>query len=97
MAACNSIEWVAPPGDDLDTVHDDYVGMAISGVVTEAQRARLFRAGKALCDDQGAEAVVLAGTDLFLAFEGQDCGFPVIDAAEVHVAAIHRQMMADQG
>ena len=33
---------------------------------------------------------MLSGTDLFLAFEGQDCGFPVIDAAEVHIEAIYR-------
>jgi aspartate racemase len=92
-----SVEWVSPPGDELEAVHADYVAMAIPGVVTEEQRARMFRAGKALCDDQGAEAVILAGTDLFLAFEGHDCGFPVIDAADVHIAAIHRQMMADAG
>lgn len=92
-----SVEWVAPRGDALEAVHADYVAMALPGVVTEDQRARLFRAGRALCDDQGAEAVVLAGTDLFLAFDGRDCGFPVIDAAEVHIAAIYRQMMADRG
>jgi aspartate racemase len=91
-----SIDWVAPPADALDIVHDDYVAMAISGVITEDRRARLFRAGKALCEDQGAEAVVLAGTDLFLAFDGRDCGFPVIDAAEVHIAEIHRLMMAGE-
>ena len=33
----------------------------------------------------GAEAIVLAGTDLNLAFDGQDPGYPVIDALDVHV------------
>ena len=32
-----------------------------------------------------AQAVVLAGTDLFLAFDGRDCGFPAIDCAEIHI------------
>ena len=38
--------------------------------------------------DQGAEAVVLAGTDLGLAFDGHDAGYPVIDALDVHVAVL---------
>jgi aspartate racemase len=33
----------------------------------------------------GAEAIVLAGTDLNLAFDGHDAGYPVIDALDVHV------------
>ncbi len=90
-----SVEWVSPPGDELEAVHADYVAMAVPGRVTEDQRAHMFRAGKALCDDQGAEAVILAGTDLFLAFDGRDCGFPVIDAAEVHIAEIYRLLMSD--
>jgi aspartate racemase len=38
----------------------------------------------------GAEAVLLGGTDL-LAFEGQNCGFPVIDCASIHMDAIYRR------
>jgi aspartate racemase len=44
-----------------------------------------------LCKAQGAEAIVLGGTDLFLAFAGQDCGFPVLDCAEVHIDALYRR------
>ena len=35
-----------------------------------------------------AEAIVLGGTDLFLAFAGQDPGFALIDCADIHVDAI---------
>ena len=86
-----SVECVIPQGDDLAAVQDDYLAMASAGRVAEAQRATFFRVGRNLCEKQGAEAVVLAGTDLFLAFQGQDCGFPVIDAAEVHIEAIFRK------
>lgn len=86
----SSVEAVVPRGAELDAVHDDYVAMAVSGKVTDDQRQRLFAAGAALCRDQGAEAVLLAGTDLFLAFEDQDPGFPVIDSARVHIDAIYR-------
>lgn len=84
-----SVECIVPMGDDLARVHDDYVAMATAAKVTDAQRQTFFRAGRELCE-RGAEAVLLAGTDLFLAFDGQDCGYPVIDAANVHIGSIFR-------
>ena len=42
----------------------------------------------------GAEAVLLGGTDLFLAFEGENCGFPVFDCAAIHMDAIYRRASA---
>ncbi len=92
----HAVEAVAPTGDALEAVHADSVAMAVAGAATDDQRNRLFRAGRSLCADQGAEVVVLASTDLFLAFEGQDCGFPVINSTDIHIAAIHAQMMADR-
>ena len=52
-----------------------------------------------MVDDLGAEAIVLAGTDLNLAFDGQDPGYPVIDALDVHVARSGRSgdWQADAG
>lgn len=89
-----SVDWVAPEGPALDAVHDTYVALAVPGVVTEAQRDFLFEAGRGLWADQGADAVLLAGTDLFLAFEGHDPGCPVIDSAHLHIAAIAAEMRA---
>lgn len=82
--------FVSPPGDDLQATHDAYVAMALEGEATEEQRAHFFRVGKQLVSEAGADAVVLAGTDLFLAFEGRACGFPVIDSAEVHIDALFK-------
>jgi aspartate racemase len=79
---------VIPDGDRLDEVHRAYVEMATLGRVTEAQRRVFFTAGQALCRDRGAEAVILGGTDLYLAFDGYSCGFEVIDAAGIHVDVI---------
>ena len=64
--------------------------MAIAARVTDAQRRTFFSVGQRLCQVQGAEAVILGGTDLFLAFQGQDAGFPVIDCAEIHVEALYQ-------
>lgn len=81
---------VIPEGAALDAVHQAYIGMAVPGRATDAQREVCFAAGQSLCRDRGADSVILGGTDLFLAFDGHDCGFAVLDAAQVHIAAIHR-------
>jgi aspartate racemase len=89
-----SVEVVRPEGEDFTRVHEAYVAMAIPGRVTEQQRRTFFTVGQDLCRRHGAEAIVLGGTDLFLAFMGQECGFPVIDCAEIHVEAIYRKSAA---
>lgn len=82
---------VVPEGEALEQVHRTYIEMAAVGRVTEAQRRVFFTNGERLCREQGAEAIFLGGTDLCLAFAGQDCGFPVLDSAEIHVEAIYRE------
>lgn len=93
----SALDVVVPPGDRLDATHDAYVAMATAGEVREEQREVFFAVGRALCREQGAEVVVLGGTDLFLAFEGRDCGFPTIDSARVHVDALFRACLDGLG
>lgn len=88
-----NIEAVLPPGDSFDATHNAYVAMASAGQANDEQRELLFAIGKDLCQQQGAELIVLAGTDLFLAFDGRDCGFPTIDSALVHIDALLRESM----
>ena len=61
--------------------------MAVPGRVTPAQREVFFTAGRSLVA-RGAEAIILGGTDLFLAFDGADCGSATLDCARVHVEVI---------
>ena len=76
------------PVDRLDQVAQAYQEMAVAGYCTEAQRQLFLDAGRRMVETEGAEAVVLAGTDLNLAFEGQDPGYRVIDALDVHVSLL---------
>ncbi|HKQ76123.1 MAG TPA: aspartate/glutamate racemase family protein [Blastocatellia bacterium] len=89
----SAVEVVMPQGGDLDATHNAYIAMATAGQADDQQRQLLFSVGNELCQKQGAEAVVLAGTDLFLAFEGRECGFPTIDSARVHIDALVRESM----
>jgi aspartate racemase len=86
--AVRSAELLIPEGEMLHRVHDAYAAMAVAGAATEAQRAIFIDAGHALMA-RGAEAVMLGGTDLALAFTGE-APFPLFDCAGVHAAAIAR-------
>lgn len=84
-----SADILVPPPSVIDVVHHAYVDMALSASVNAAQRKIFMDAGQALAD-QGAETVLLGGTDLFLAFDGQTVSFETLDCAGVHVDAIAR-------
>jgi len=89
-----SVEIVAPEGEAMEEVHSAYVEMANVGRVTDRQRHIFFRASRELCHEQGAEAILLGGTDLFLAFADETSGFRVIDCADLHVDAIFTRSIA---
>lgn len=72
---------------EIEELGQRYQEMAVAGVCGAAMRARFLDAGQRLVD-LGAEAVVLAGTDLNLAFDGQETPYRVIDALDVHVAVL---------
>lgn len=74
---------------EIETLGRMYQDVAVAGHCPEATRAAFFAAGRRMMA-AGAEAIVLAGTDLNLAFDGHDPGFPVIDALDVHVALLAR-------
>lgn len=73
--------------EEIETLGQLYQEMAVAGVCDGMTRARFLDAGQRLAD-RGAGAVVLAGTDLNLAFDGQETPYRVIDALDVHVALL---------
>lgn len=83
----HTAEVLPPRGDQLGAVHHAYVDMASAGRITDAQRDIFYTAGAALMAD-GAEAVMLGGTDLTLAFDPDNSPFPIFDCAAIHVDAV---------
>ncbi|MGR3758724.1 aspartate/glutamate racemase family protein [Roseobacteraceae bacterium NS-SX3] len=81
--------------DEIETLGQLYQDMAVAGRCTPQQREALIAAGRRMSEEQGAGAIVLAGTDLNLAFDGQDTGYRVIDALDVHVDLLAR-LAADE-
>lgn len=80
--------------EEIDRLGQSYLDMAVAGACTGAQREAFLDAGRRLVD-QGADAVVLAGTDLGLAFDGQQTDYRVIDALDVHVDLLARLAAGD--
>jgi aspartate/glutamate racemase len=54
----------------------------------------LRRLAHTFVDRDGAEAVLLAGTDLSTVFDETNIDFPAIDCAGVHIKAIAERMLA---
>ena len=69
---------------DIEAVHQAYVSTALSGVCTDEARDVLFAAGAEMIE-RGADAVLLAGTHLGLAFDHHEPGYQVVDALDLHV------------
>ena len=79
---------IPPSGPRLDAVHTAYAEMAAAGVVSAAQRATFHDAARAMMEDDGAQAIMLGGTDLALAFDPATSPFPLVDGVAIHVRAI---------
>ena len=76
--------------DEIETLGQTYQDVAVAGACSQPQRQLFLDAGRRMVEEQGAEAIVLAGTDLNLAFDGQEPGYRVIDALDVHVELLAR-------
>lgn len=83
----NTAEIIVPRAG-LDDLGETYMKLAQTGMCTNAQRSQLFEAGRSMIEEDHAEAILLAGTDLGLAFDKQAPGFVVIDALKLHVRAL---------
>ena len=75
------------PDEDLEGVGRTYMEIATKGACTTHQADLLIAAGAQMMRAQQADAILLAGTDLGLVFDGLDPGYPTIDALRLHVDA----------
>jgi len=82
----HEVETVVP-GEGWDDVGQAYMEIARKGACTKDQADLLISAGASMVCTQKADAILLAGTDLGLAFDGIDPSYRVIDALALHVDA----------
>ena len=82
-----NVDVVVPEGDALAETDREYLALARAGQADARCRA-FFAATAQRLHAAGADVVLLAGTDLFLAFEGHDSSVPTIGCALTHVEAL---------
>ncbi|MGI9426846.1 MAG: aspartate/glutamate racemase family protein [Hyphomicrobiaceae bacterium] len=92
FGALGEFDVVRPCDGDVEEIHRIYLELATRGHCAPDDEARLREIAGTLCRREGVEAIVLAGTDLNLIFDETNAGFPAVDCAAVHIAAIVDQM-----
>jgi len=81
-------EVVLPKPEEIDYIHTTYMRTAERGQGCEEDRRGLTELAHKLCEREGVEAILLAGTDLSVLFDAKNTSFPCIDSAQVHIQAI---------
>ena len=80
------IEVITPDDEDRATVHRVIFEELVRGVVRPESR-EAYRAVMARLADEGAEAIVLACTEIMLLVRPEDSAVPLFDTTALHAAA----------
>jgi len=90
------IDVVVPDDRQQDEIHRIIYSELIKGVVSE-QSARAFHDTCARMTAEGAQAILLACTELELLTAGRDLPYTVLDSAAIHAEAAWRRAIGDTG
>jgi len=94
--AARGVELVLPAAAERAWIHEVYMGELVSGVVLDGTRRRLVEIAGRLQRDEGAEGLVLGGTELTLILGPADLpDVAVLDSARLHVEAAARALAED--
>jgi aspartate racemase len=91
FSGISTAEIIIPSGSALEDVHAAYVSMALSGQVSDEQRAVFDAACNWFTDKAGVDAIMLGGTDLALVYQEGNTRFPLVDCAAIHVDEVVRR------
>jgi aspartate racemase len=84
---------VMPKPDEIDFINSAYLDVVYDRSTPETFD-RLRELARTLMRRDGAESVLLAGTDLSMVLNESNAGFPALDCAGVHIAAITKRLLA---
>ena len=86
------VDVVMPQPDEIDLIHNAYLDVVYDRS-TSAGIDRLRELAHTLVKRDGAESVLLAGTDLSMVLNEENAGFPTLDCAGEHIKAITRRLL----
>ena len=86
------VDVIMPARHEIDFIHNSYLDVVYDRSTPE-QIDRLRELADTLVKRDGAQSVLLAGTDLSMVLNESNAGFPTIDCAGVHIAAITKRLL----
>ena len=93
MFGClDDVDVIMPQADEIDRIHSIYSDF-VAGRGSDMQTEELRKLARTFVARDGADAVLIAGTDLSAVFTESNAGFPMIDCAGVHIDAIVRRLL----
>ena len=87
------VDVVMPKPDEIDFINNAYLDVVYDRSTPETID-RVRETAHTLIRRDGAESVLLAGTDLSMVLNEESAGFPTIDCAGVHIKEITRRLLA---
>jgi len=92
----NVAEVAALRPEEIDQVCAIYGKIVENERATDEERETLRALAHTLIEREGADAILLAGTDLSFVFGPENTDFPYLDGARVHIDAIMRAVAPQQ-
>jgi aspartate racemase len=93
MFGClDGVETIMPDVGRVERIHDLYKDF-VEGRGSDAKADELRKIAQELVSRDGAQSVLIAGTDLSNVFTDSSAGFPMIDCARVHIDSIVRRLL----
>jgi aspartate racemase len=86
------VDVVMPKTEEIEQIHQAYMDV-VHDRSTPGQIDGLRQLARVLIDRDGADAVLLAGTDLSMVLNENNAGFPMIDCAATHIKAITKRLL----
>jgi aspartate racemase len=86
------VDVVVPKMEEIDQIHNTYMDV-VHDCSTPGKIDGLRQVARTLIERDGAEAVLLAGTDLSMVLNEDNAGFPTIDCAAAHIKAITKRLL----
>jgi aspartate racemase len=90
------VDVVLPGIEEVELIHSTYLQIVNAGYGGQEQYEVLRRIAHTLCERDGVEAVILAGTELSLVFNDANTDFACIDGARLQLDAIMRHLVPEQ-
>jgi aspartate racemase len=89
----HGLQVVLPVPGEVEAIHNTYAEIARTGCATIESETRLRRLAHTLCERDHVDAIVLAGTELALAFNDTNTDFPAVNCANIDVDAIVHRLL----